>query len=76
MRKHGLAIQIVRSRAALHWVQIVLGAHESGAVVVLHHHATGAADDHRAIVIAHHRTPMMDDADRNPFDGRHGKIGG
>jgi hypothetical protein len=76
MRKHGLAIQIVRSRAALHRVQIVLSAHDSGAVIVLHHHATGATDDHRAIVIANHRTPMMDDADRSPFDGRHGKIGG
>jgi len=36
----------------------------------------GAADDHRPIVIANDRAPMMDDADRNPFDGRHGKVGG
>ena len=76
MRKDWLSIQVVCTRASLDGVQIVLSAHERRAVVISKHHSMGAADDHRSIVIANDRAPMMDDADRNPFDGRHGKVGG
>ena len=76
MRKDWLSIQVACSRASLDGVQIVLSAHESSAVVILEHHSMGAADDHRSIVIANDRAPMMDDAGGNPFDGRHGKVGG
>jgi hypothetical protein len=76
MRQDWLSIQITRARASLDGVQIVLSAHESSPVVISKHHSMGAADHHRSIVIANDRAPMMDDADRNPFDGRHGKVGG
>jgi hypothetical protein len=76
MRQDWLSIQVTRARASLDGVQIVLSAHESSPVVISKHHAMGAADHHRSIVIANDRAPMMDDADRNPFDGRHGKVGG
>jgi hypothetical protein len=76
MRKDGLSIQVVCPCAALDGVQIVLSAHEKSAVVISQHHSTGAADYHRSIVIANDRAPMMDDADRDPFDGHHGKVGG
>ena len=76
MRKDGLSIQVVCPGASLDGIQIVLSAHERRAVVISKHHSMGAADDHRPIVIANDRAPMMNDADRNPFDGRHGKVGG
>jgi hypothetical protein len=76
VRKDGLAIQIVRPCASLHRVQIGSGGHQSGAVMVLHHDATETADDHRPIVIASDRTSVMEDADRDPLAGRHGKISG
>jgi hypothetical protein len=76
MRQDWLSIQVTRGRASLDGVQIVLSAHESSPVVISKHHAMGAADHHRSIVIANDRAPMMNDADRNPFDGRHGKVGG
>jgi hypothetical protein len=76
MRQDWLSIQVTRARASLDGVQIVLSAHESSPVVISKHHAMGAADHHRSIVIANDRAPMMNDADRNPFDGRHGKVGG
>jgi hypothetical protein len=72
MRQDWLSIQVARTRASLDGVQIVLSAHESSAVVISKHHSMGAADHHRSIVIANDRAPMMDD----PFDGRHGKVGG
>jgi hypothetical protein len=76
MRKDWLSIQVARSRASLDGVQIVLSAHQSSAVVISQHHSMGAADHHRSIVIANDRAPMMDGADRDPLDGRHGKVGG
>jgi len=76
MRKDWLSIQVARSRASLDGVQIVLSAHHSSAVVISQHHSTGAADNHRSIVVANDRAPMMDDADGNPFDGCHVKVGG
>jgi len=76
MRKDWLSIQVARTRSSLDGVQIVLSAHERRAVVISKHHSMGAPDDHRSIVIANDRAPIMDDADRNPFDGRHRKVGG
>ena len=76
MRKDRLSIQVARTRASLDRVEIVLSAHESGTVIVSHHDSMGAADHHRSIVITNDRAPMMDDAGGNPFDGRHGKVGG
>jgi hypothetical protein len=76
MRKDWLSIQIVRGRASVYGIQIGSSAHESGAVIVLHHHSMDATDDHRSIIIANDSTPMMDDADSSPFDWRQGKLGG
>jgi hypothetical protein len=76
MRQDGLSIQVARTGASLDGVKIVLSAHERSPVVISKHHSMGVADHQRSIVIANDRAPMMDDADRNPFDGRHGKVGG
>ena len=76
MRKDWLSIQVARRRASLDRVQIVLSAHQNSAVIISKHHSMGAADNHCSIIIANDRAPMMDNADANPFDGCHGKVGG
>jgi hypothetical protein len=76
MGKDWLSIQIVRTRASLYGLQIGSSTNDSDAVMVLQHHSMDATDNHRSIVIANDVTPMMDDTDCGPFDGRHGKLGG